>query len=105
MRARPLVFETLIDRAVETDERLRELARREGHEVIEVNPAWYGLDAIHIRRRAAAEAWARMLAPGTDLPSNPPNSNGPSNIPPRSSFPSRVSIESMIFSNSPSRAT
>jgi hypothetical protein len=48
---------------VELDEGLSELARELGATKVELDPDWYGLDPIHFRRSARAEAWAALLAP------------------------------------------
>ncbi len=47
----------LQDSAARLDERLRELARDVDAAVIEQPGAWYGFDAIHVRRRRIDELW------------------------------------------------
>jgi hypothetical protein len=55
--------------AAELNQRLREVARSMDVPALEPPAAWYGLDAIHIRRRARAAAWSACLdALGADLP-------------------------------------
>ncbi|MHC4948701.1 MAG: hypothetical protein ACYTG1_10620 [Planctomycetota bacterium] len=43
---------------------LVELAARRGVPVLRPDPAWYGLDPIHVRLRAWPEAWWRLLGGG-----------------------------------------
>lgn len=47
--------------AAELNRRLREAAARRAVPIVEPPAAWYGLDAIHIRRRMRPAAWAAML--------------------------------------------
>jgi hypothetical protein len=45
----------------EINERLTVIGQSRNLSVIPVSAAWYGLDPIHIRRRAEREAWPTML--------------------------------------------
>jgi hypothetical protein len=63
---------------VELDEGLTELARELGATKVELDPRWYGLDPIHFRPSARAEAWATLLAPFG------PRREGVLRLPPRS---------------------
>ncbi len=58
-----LTYEDAIAAAVELDEALVELSATAGLERAEPQPHWYGLDPIHIRRRARPEAWQQFLTP------------------------------------------
>jgi hypothetical protein len=60
---RRLPYATLQARVAETNSRLTALGGRPGVVVIEPRAEWYGLDAIHLRRRVRAEAWAEVLRP------------------------------------------
>ncbi|MFM9058486.1 MAG: hypothetical protein ACKOSQ_05125 [Planctomycetaceae bacterium] len=60
----------LKDAVARLDDRVRDVAREFGATVIEQPGAWYGLDAIHVRRRhlddvwhAACDAWGWERAP------------------------------------------
>lgn len=60
-----LTIGELQDSATRLDARLRDVAREFGAEIVEQPGAWYGFDAIHVRRRrlddlwhAACDAWA-----------------------------------------------
>ncbi len=64
---RPAPWPALLDRARELDERLRRTGRERGAHLVEPAAEWYGLDPIHLRRRARREAWARIL-PGSAGP-------------------------------------
>jgi hypothetical protein len=66
--ARALLFpgraierQALLDRARELDLVLRRLAREAGAAVVEPDPAWYGIDLIHIKRKVAERAWGEIL--------------------------------------------
>jgi hypothetical protein len=48
--------------AAELNDRLRGLAAARGAVLVEPRAEWYGLDAIHIRRRRRGEAWREFLA-------------------------------------------
>lgn len=61
----------LLRRAADLDARLRSLAEAVGAAWIPSDPAWFGLDPIHLHRRRAALAWARFVA-SWDLPAVPP---------------------------------
>jgi hypothetical protein len=56
-------LEEVLRRARDLNERLREAAGRRGATVVELEPAWYGLDPIHVRRRHRRGAWIRILSP------------------------------------------
>lgn len=59
--AHRLPYEVVIGRAVELNERLTDLAISRGLAPVTMDPAWYGLDPIHIRIRHVPGAWARIL--------------------------------------------
>lgn len=61
-------------RVAEVDDRLAELAARRGHALVEPRPEWYLPDAIHLRPRQRARAWAEMLRwrRGSPVPAGPP---------------------------------
>ena len=48
--------------AAEVDAGLRELAKRQGCQVVSPRGEWYGFDPIHVRRRHRATAWSEMLS-------------------------------------------
>lgn len=51
-----------LQRSVEAlNEGLQQLANRDGIQFFPMPASWYGIDPIHIRRSARAEAWARIL--------------------------------------------
>lgn len=50
---------------------LQALAAKYEARLVRVDPAWYGFDGIHIRRRHHAVAWAHLLASWTDRPITP----------------------------------
>lgn len=58
-----LSYEDAMSAAAELDAALIELSNASGLERTEPQPHWYGLDPIHIRRRARPEAWQQFLAP------------------------------------------
>ncbi|MBI1313333.1 hypothetical protein GC176_18735 [bacterium] len=58
-----LTFESAIEQAGQLDAALNELAAEFDLDVAAPRPHWYGLDPIHIRRRARPEAWRQYLAP------------------------------------------
>jgi hypothetical protein len=64
---RPAPWPALLDRSRELDERLRRIGRERGARLVEPAAGWYGLDPIHLRRRARREAWAHIL-PGAAGP-------------------------------------
>jgi hypothetical protein len=51
-----------VRRAVELDDRLRELASRRGVNWLEQRADWYGIDPIHLRARAWPTAWHEILS-------------------------------------------
>ena len=55
-RARVLADLRAVDRG------LRELARAHGATAVALQPAWYGLDPIHVRARSRDEAWSTVFA-------------------------------------------
>lgn len=59
---RPLEMSTALDRVRRLDDRLGDLGRRDGVRLISQDPAWYGLDPIHIRRRLIGPVWAGIMA-------------------------------------------
>lgn len=69
----PLSLDDAVSRAMELDERLREWVDGQSGDrwvYVAPDPAWYGLDPIHVRRRFARDAWSRWLGP-LQLPSSP----------------------------------
>jgi hypothetical protein len=56
----------VLERAQELDRRLRALAKAYGARIADHQPAWYGLDPIHIRRRCWARAWHGILSGWND---------------------------------------
>ncbi len=58
-----LSYEDAMSAAAELDAALVELSDASGLERTEPQRHWYGLDPIHIRRRARPEAWQQFLAP------------------------------------------
>jgi hypothetical protein len=59
-------FADILDRARDLDARLRELAGRHGAATVELPAAWFGFDAIHLRRSAWRAAWREILADWRD---------------------------------------
>lgn len=59
----PLSFEQTRELAVELHERVARLAADAGAAFIEARDEWYGLDPIHVRRRARRDAWRTIVAP------------------------------------------
>ena len=58
----------LLSEAERLAEGLRDLGRERGAAVVEPQAAWYGLDPIHVRRRATPGAWRALLGSwGDDL--------------------------------------
>ena len=51
------------DAAHAIDDALRTLARERGATFVEPEATWYGLDPIHVRRRARGRSWQALLAP------------------------------------------
>lgn len=58
-----LTYDDALDAAAELDAALADLSETAGLERAVPQPHWYGLDPIHIRRRARPEAWQQFLAP------------------------------------------
>ncbi len=58
-----LSYEAALSSAEELDAALAELSVTAGLECAAPQPHWYGLDPIHIRRRARPEAWQQFLTP------------------------------------------
>jgi hypothetical protein len=65
-----LTFSLLLARVMETNDRLTDLAAREGARLVAPDPTWYGADAIHVRRNRRHTAWRAMLA-GWNPPPEP----------------------------------
>jgi len=55
-----------LDRAMELNERLCDLADRRGAIRVKPLPQWFGLDPIHIRLRHAGPAWSHILSAWSD---------------------------------------
>jgi hypothetical protein len=60
-----LPLHDVVERAAAVDAGLAKLAAEHGAQFVPLDPAWYGLDPIHIRRRHWRGAWQRIL--GTDV--------------------------------------
>jgi hypothetical protein len=58
---RPIAQAAVLSQARELNEELRRLARETGAQAVEMDPAWYGFDPIHIQRKVAEQAWAEIL--------------------------------------------
>jgi hypothetical protein len=52
--------------AERVDAGLRELAERRGARLVHLDPSWYGLDPIHIRRPLWRSAWQTILGAGRE---------------------------------------
>jgi hypothetical protein len=61
-----LGFAEMLDRAQDLNARLRALAAAHGVTTAELPAAWFGFDAIHLRRGAWREAWSEILADWRD---------------------------------------
>ncbi|MEL7060532.1 MAG: hypothetical protein AAGN46_10945 [Acidobacteriota bacterium] len=60
----PVGFDQLLDRLrVVRDDLGPLVARHHRTTLVHPDPAWYGLDPIHLRRRTRAAAWRAILAP------------------------------------------
>jgi hypothetical protein len=57
-----LSYATLLGRAGELNERLRDLAKARSVPVAEPRPEWYGFDPIHIRRSCYPAAWRSIMS-------------------------------------------
>jgi hypothetical protein len=57
---------TVIERAFDLNQRLRDIGRRRGLVLVENRPEWYGLDPVHIKRKYWAQAWREILAGWSD---------------------------------------
>ena len=57
-----LPFAAALDRAERLSHLLGELAMRRHIPLIDMNPAWYGFDAIHIQRKQLSLAWSSILS-------------------------------------------
>ena len=66
----PMTLEVALGRAMELNERVREIASALHIECIAPDPSWFGVDPIHIRRRHWSAAWVRMLHPLRDAVEN-----------------------------------
>jgi hypothetical protein len=51
----------LLERARELNDHLRRLALEHGAHLVEPEVTWYGIDPVHIRRRARERAWGQVL--------------------------------------------
>jgi hypothetical protein len=51
----------VLDRAERVGEGLASLARATASRFVRVDPGWYGLDPVHIRRSRRREAWRQIL--------------------------------------------
>lgn len=58
---RRLSYPTLQSHVEEVNERLAELGTRRGIAVVDPQPQWYSLDAIHLRRRRRRAVWSEVL--------------------------------------------
>ena len=61
-----LGFAEILDRAKDLDARLRALATAQSVAIVELPAAWFGFDAIHLRRGAWRDAWSAILADWRD---------------------------------------
>ncbi len=61
-----LGFAEILDRAKELDARLRAMAAAHNVATVELPAAWFGFDAIHLRRGAWRDAWSAILADWRD---------------------------------------
>ena len=52
--------------AHEVNDRITDAAWRHGADVVAPDPAWYGLDPVHVRRRQRRDAWRTILGHWTD---------------------------------------
>ena len=55
--------EALLADAELLEQGLRELCARRGHAHVTPDPAWYGLDPVHVARARRREAWRAILKP------------------------------------------
>lgn len=60
---RPIDMDKALGRAAELDKGLQVLGQAHGAHLADQDPAWYGLDPIHIRMRDLPAAWGRILSP------------------------------------------
>ncbi len=58
-----LAFSDAMKQAAELNDRLIDLARRYGAELVDPPKDWYGIDSIHIQSRMRRRAWGQLLAP------------------------------------------
>ena len=65
-----MTLEVALDRAMELNQRVTEIAKSLRLEWIAPDPTWFGIDPIHIRRRHWSAAWVRMLHPLRDVEQN-----------------------------------
>lgn len=59
---RDLTLEEAVNRSRATDALVRDIARRYDCELVEAEPDWYGVDAIHLRLRIWKRAWPFILS-------------------------------------------
>jgi hypothetical protein len=69
---------TVRERALDLDERLRDLARQRNLVLAEHRPEWYGFDPIHVRWRHRSKAWQEMLGKWPDAAPPPHPTLSPS---------------------------
>ncbi len=63
----PLTLPDMARLGHELEERLREVAQRHATRIVEPERSWYGVDPLHIKRAAMANAWQRIFG-GTKPP-------------------------------------
>jgi hypothetical protein len=69
--ARALEYEIMQTTVRALDEGLRDLARDQGARFVEMQPAWYGFDPIHISPLACRAAWRDILSGLAEAPACP----------------------------------
>lgn len=70
-----LPYATITERVHELDARLHELSVTRAIPLVEQPPAWYGFDAIHLKRSCWPAAWHQILSGWNDNPPAPPSRN------------------------------
>jgi hypothetical protein len=58
-----LQLDRAIEKAIELNQAVREIALFFQAKCVVPEPAWYGIDPIHVRRKVVREAWLKMLSP------------------------------------------
>jgi hypothetical protein len=66
-----LRFRDVVDRALDLDQRLRDLGRRRNLVLAEQRPEWYGFDPFHIQMRHWSRAWPEILSAWSARPAAP----------------------------------